>query len=105
MWGRVDGVEEVCRVDGVERSVASLASRWRLEPDAIAARRHNTEGTKKKQDAEKARAASPNVALPAAMTPAYNATSTVKDRNVTWRKRRRAPPSPRASDSAKGGAL
>ena len=91
-----------------------MASGWRLKLDAIAAhtvsRRHkpennNTEGTKKKRTQKKARAASPNVALPAAMTPAYNATSTVKDRNVTWRKRRRAPPSPRASDSAKGGAL
>ena len=78
------------------------ASGW--TPSELDVARHR-EGTKKSKTQKKARAASPKVALPAAMTPAYNATSTVKDRNVTWRKRRRAPPSPRASDSAKGGAL
>ena len=68
-------------------------------------RRAKAQKAQKKKGRGAKRAASPNVALPAAMTPAYNATSTVKDKNVTWRKRRRAPPSPRASDSAKGGAL
>ena len=88
--------------------MASGCGRSQVARNAIAAELDVTlrrQKAQKKKGRGRERAASPNVALPAAMTPAYNATSTVKDRNVTWRKRRRAPPSPRASDSASGGAL